>query len=279
MSAELAGRRVLLTGGSQGIGREMALALAEQGASVIVAARGREAIEKTLGALGDGTHEGLTLDVSDDRRWPATLEQIGAGGELHGLITAAGVMGPIGRLDAVDLDAMREAVAVNVMGTVNALHHCLPLLRAAGGSAVTVSGGGATSPLPRFDAYAISKAAVVRLTENVALAGDVPVNSIAPGFVATRIHEATLEAGPEAAGSDYYERTQRQISEGGFPAREAAELACFLLSKAARGISGKLISAQWDPWRDPSFQDRLRCEPDLATLRRIDGQLFGALSE
>jgi hypothetical protein len=60
---------------------------------------------------------------------------------------------------------------------------------------------------------------------------------------------------------------------GDDPAR-AAELIAFLLSDAARGIAGKLISAPWDPWDEPGFQARLRDEPDLATLRRIDDQFY-----
>jgi NAD(P)-dependent dehydrogenase (short-subunit alcohol dehydrogenase family) len=153
----------------------------------------------------------------------------------------------------------------------------MPRLRRVGGRAVTLSGGGATSPLPRYDAYAASKAAVVRLTENVAAVRDVAINCVAPGFVATRMHDGTLRAGPEAAGDAYYERTCAQLAQGGYPATEAAELICFLLSDAAAGISGRLISAQWDPWREPAFRDKLRADKSLGTLRRIDDQFFTSL--
>ena len=57
-----------------------------------------------------------------------------------------------------------------------------------------------------------------------------------------------------------------------FPSPGAA--VAFLLSEDARGISGRLISAPWDPWREPEFQARLRSERDLATIRRIDEQFF-----
>lgn len=133
---------------------------------------------------------------------------------------------------------------------------------------------------PRFDAYAASKAAVARLTENIALEleGDgVRVNCIAPGFVATDMHRTTLAAGPELAGEDYFERTRVEIERGGVPASEAAELACLLLEHDPdAGFTGKLISAQWDPWREPSFQRRLVEYPNLATLRRIDDMFFAA---
>jgi 3-oxoacyl-[acyl-carrier protein] reductase len=119
----------------------------------------------------------------------------------------------------------------------------------------------------------------VRLTENVAADSAVELNCVAPGFVATRIHEGTLAAGPAAAGDAYYRRTQAELATGGFPAAEAAELVCFLLSSEAAGITGRLLSAQWDPWREPEFRARLRADPGLGRVRRIDGQLFGPVTQ
>lgn len=257
-----------------GIGLEVSRALAHRGASVIIAARGRSAIDEALVELEEDGHAGLVLDVSDPEAWPMAMETIDAGGPLHGLVTAAGVLGPIGPLEDVSPQEVIGTIAVNLIGTMLALHHALPRLRASGGRAVTFSGGGATSPLPRYDAYAASKAGVVRLTENVAAAGTIEVNCVAPGFVATRMHEGTLSAGPQASGSDYYERTRSQLEAGGFPAAEAAALVCFLLSEQARGITGRLLSAQWDPWRDEEFRSLLRSDEALGTLRRIDDQLF-----
>jgi NAD(P)-dependent dehydrogenase (short-subunit alcohol dehydrogenase family) len=257
-----------------GIGLEVSRALARRGASVIVAARGRAGIDAALAELAGDGHAGQVLDVSDPDAWPGAMAAVDAGGHLHGLVAAAGLLGPIGTLDAVSPEQVIETIGVNLIGTMLALHHVLPRLRKTGGRAVTFSGGGATSPLPRYDAYAASKAGVVRLTENVAAAGPVEVNCVAPGFVATRMHEGTLRAGPEASGHDYYERTRTQLEAGGFPAAEAAELVCFLLSERAQGISGRLLSAQWDPWREEAFRSQLMADETLATLRRIDDHFF-----
>jgi NAD(P)-dependent dehydrogenase (short-subunit alcohol dehydrogenase family) len=170
-----------------------------------------------------------------------------------------------------------RTLEINVLGTLLAIHHCLDALRTGNGSVVTFGGGGATATLPRFDAYAASKAAVARLTENLASTlAPLRVNCIAPGFVATRLHDATLEAGAETAGRDFYEKTRATVEAGGFPATEAAELVALLLADVP--FSGKLISAQWDPWRDPDFHRRLAGDPDLATVRRIDGELFGPVA-
>jgi NAD(P)-dependent dehydrogenase (short-subunit alcohol dehydrogenase family) len=273
----LAGRRVLVTGGSMGIGRAICQALAEADASVIVAARGTEEIEATVAALPGGSHRGLQIDVASASAWEQAMPEINTEPGIDGLVTAAGILGPIGRLDEIDPAEFRATIEINLIGTMLALRACIPALAAAGGAAVTFSGGGSTSPLARYDAYAASKAAVVRLTENVAGTAEeqgVRINCVAPGFVATRMHEGTLAAGAERVGDDYYEKTRRQLDEGGVPARVAAELTCFLLSAEAAGITGKLISAPWDPWREPEFRERLRTDRDLATLRRIDDQFF-----
>ncbi len=270
---------MLVTGGSMGIGLEVCQTLAEVGARVIVVARGREGIDRALRELAGDGHTGIAFDVADEQAWIDSMPKLDADGPVHGLVAAAGVLGPIGSLDTVPASELVAAVQANLVGTMLSLRHALPRLRASGGRAVTFSGGGATAPLPRYDAYAASKAAVVRLTENVAAGDAVELNCVAPGFVATRMHEGTLRAGPQAAGRDYFERTQAQLEQGGFPAREAAELVCFLLSEQARGITGRLISAQWDPWRDEEFRHRLRSDSALGTLRRIDDQFFGRIPE
>jgi NAD(P)-dependent dehydrogenase (short-subunit alcohol dehydrogenase family) len=162
-------------------------------------------------------------------------------------------------------------VTVNLTGTMLALHDALPMLERHGGRTVAFSGGGATGPMPRYDAYAASKVGVVRLTENVAADKAVELNCVAHGIVATRIHEGTR---PTAAGIEYYKRTVHELETGGLPVTGTAEFVCFLFSAAARAITGRLISAQCDPWREPEFENRLCIDPAFGRPRRIDRQ-FG----
>jgi NAD(P)-dependent dehydrogenase (short-subunit alcohol dehydrogenase family) len=272
-------RRALVTGGSKGIGRAVAGALAERGWSVALMARGPRALEQTRAELTGEGHRSLTLDVADERGWELLAPELA---DIQGLVCAAAILDPIGPVGSYNPSAFRRTLEVNVLGTLLAIQTCLPGLRASGGAVVTFSGGGATAPLPRFDAYATSKAAVARLTENLAselATVGVRINCVAPGFVATDIHKSTLAAGQEVAGADYYERTLRDLEQGGVPASEAAELACALLEEhPGPSFTGKLISAQWDPWREAGFLHRLAEQHDLATLRRIDDVFFTATS-
>jgi NAD(P)-dependent dehydrogenase (short-subunit alcohol dehydrogenase family) len=280
VSGALAGRRVLVTGASRGLGAVVARHVAEAGAEVVLVARSAPALTEVAASLAGRGHFTLAFDVADASAWEWAAQQIAPAGRLDGIVTAAGIIGPVGPLGTWDVKAFRATLDVNVTGTLLAILTSLDALRAAGGSVVTFSGGGATGPFPRFDAYAASKAAVVRLTENLArdLSPVVRCNSVAPGFVMTDMHRATIDAGSELVGQEYYERTRAALEAGGGDQPEpAAALATFLLSPAAQGITGKLVSAQWDPWEEEAFRARLRDERDFATLRRIDGQFFGPL--
>ena len=179
------------------------------------------------------------------------------------LVNNAGVYGPKGLIEEVAWDEWEHAVRVNLFGSVLCCRAVLPHFRANGyGKIIQLSGGGATSPLPRLSAYAASKAAVVRFAETLAEELDgtgIDVNAIAPGALNTRLLDEVLEAGPERVGDSFYERALEQRSSGGTPLDLAARLAVFLASGASDGITGKLISAPWDPWEElPAHADDLR---------------------
>jgi 3-oxoacyl-[acyl-carrier protein] reductase len=273
-------RRALVTGASRGIGRAVAQALAERRWGVLLLARDEHALKSARDELPGEGHELLALDVTDEESWQELAPRLEGVG---GLVCAAGVLDPVGPIGTYAAAQFRRTMEVNVLGPLLAIRACLEGLRKSRGAVVTFSGGGATGPLPRFDAYAASKAAVVRLSENIALAlapQEIRVNCVAPGFIATDIHKATLQAGPELAGADYFERTRAELERGGASLGDVAELVCLLLEGDPESpFTGKLISAQWDAWREPSFRRRLAREPDLATLRRIDDMSFAAVGE
>jgi NAD(P)-dependent dehydrogenase (short-subunit alcohol dehydrogenase family) len=172
----------------------------------------------------------------------------------------------------VDWDQWRQAVNINLFGTVLCCRAFLPMLeRASRGKIVILSGGGATKPLPNLSAYATSKAAIARFGETLAeelRESNIDVNLVAPGALNTRLLEEVLEAGPDRVGAAFYEASMKQKESGGTPLERGAELCVYLASNASDGITGKLISAVWDPWeRLDRWRDELRS--DIYTLRRI----------
>jgi NAD(P)-dependent dehydrogenase (short-subunit alcohol dehydrogenase family) len=279
MSGELAGRTALITGGTRGLGLHIARAYLRAGASgLCICGRDPAALESALAELSElAGPEQRVLGVTADVSLPADVERLlqsalAALGELTILVTNAGVYGPKGSIEHSDWAQWVRAVEINLFGSVLPARAAAPHFIARGyGKIVQLSGGGATGPLPGLSAYAASKAAVVRFAET--LAGElrehhVDVNAIAPGALNTRLLDEVLAAGPELVGEDFHRRALQQQSSGGVPLSHGAELAVFLGSAASDGITGKLLSAVWDPWsRLPERSAELA--GDLYTLRRI----------
>jgi 3-oxoacyl-[acyl-carrier protein] reductase len=278
----LAGATVVVTGGSVGIGHAIAARCAAEGAAVVIVARDRRNLDQALDALraaSERPHRCYPLDVGE----PGAVAEFGRwlldeGLQPTGLVNCAGINGPIGKTTEVDMRAFGDTLRVNLLGSVSMCHALRPFLeRRSLRKIVNCGGGGSTFPFPNYSAYAVTKVALVRLTENLALelAPDgCEVNCIAPGFVLTRLHEQTLAAGPDKVGQAHFDKVQRELAKGGVPAGKSAELTTFLLSAESDGITGKYLSAAWDPWQDPAFQERLRNDQDFATLRRIDDHSY-----
>ncbi len=275
-------KRIVITGGSMGIGFAVAKACVREGAEVIIASRSKDELERSVselnGVSGRKNHAypvdvGAPDQVEAFSKWCRNTVQ-----SIHGLVNCAGIYGPIGKTPELDMELFRKTVQINFLGTVAMCHAFYSCFDGTGvKKIVNYSGGGAASPFPNYSAYAASKAAVVRFTENLSLElkeDAFDVNCVAPGFVATRLHRQTLQAGAGAAGSSFYENTKKQIEQGGVSPEIAAELTVFLLSGQSDGITGKFLSAPWDPWRDEAFRERLRKEQDFCTMRRIDGKNF-----
>ena len=279
---KLNSKRIIITGGSLGIGFAIAKACAGQGAEVIIAARNQGNLEdslKKIKSISEKNHIAYSLDVGDLKAVKVFAEWIkNEGLVVNGLVNCAGIYGPIGKTPNIDMENFTHAIRINFLGTVYMCSVFSPLLvSSTNKKIVNYSGGGAASPFPNYSAYASSKAAIVRFTEN--LSGELDddgfdINCIAPGFVITRLHQETVGAGSEIAGPEFYENTKKEIIEGGIPPEKAAALTVFLLSGDSNGITGKFLSAPWDPWQDKTFQEKLREDNDLATLRRIDDKYF-----
>ena len=276
MARTLEGRNALITGASQGLGLAIARAYVEAGANVLLCARDAVALEKARSELAV-SGQIVTVHAADVSK-VAEVEQLAAQTfkvfpQLHILVNNAGIYGPKGLIEEVAWEEWARAIEINLLGSVLMCRALVPHFKSHRyGKVIQLSGGGATGPLPRISAYAASKAAVVRFAETLAeeVRGDgIDVNSIAPGALNTRLLEEVLKAGPEKVGREFYERSLKQKAEGGAPLERGAELAVFLGSAASDGITGKLLSAVWDPWETlPQHRDDLR-KTDVYTLRRI----------
>jgi len=277
--ANLEGRAALVTGASQGLGREIAGAYLRAGASVAICARSAAALDQARAELAPLAVRGqqllaLPCDVSKPAQVASVVDQaIAAFPHLDILVNSAGVYGPKGTVETNAWDAWVEAIEINVYGAVLLCRSIVPHLKQRGyGKIVQLSGGGATAPLPRLSAYATAKAAVVRFAETLAVElapHKIDVNCIAPGALNTRMLDEILDAGPDAVGEEFYQRSLKQKQSGGAPLATGAALAVFLAAHDSDGITGRLISAVWDPWRDLAAHRDELTGSDIYTLRRI----------
>lgn len=289
MSHSLKGRAAIVTGANQGLGKAIARTFVQAGANVILCARDETKLTDVVAELREFCDPGQQVEaIQADVSKKGDVDQLisaalAAFSQIHILVNNAGVYGPKGPIEEVDWEEWVQAIEINLLGSILTARAILPHFRSNQyGKLIQLSGGGATAPLPFVSAYAASKAGIVRFMETLAeevKADGIDVNSIAPGALNTRLMDEILEAGPEKVGKSFYERTLAQKSSGGTPLERGAELAVYLASADSDGITGKLISAVWDPWEH--FSDHMEDlrKTDIYTLRRIvpkdRGQAWG----
>jgi 3-oxoacyl-[acyl-carrier protein] reductase len=275
---KLKGVNALITGGSQGLGKAIAEHYLHEGANVVLCARNKNELIATRDKLAAKAASQKVLampcDVADEAQVndlvAFALRELGS---LQALVLNAGVYGPMGSTESVDLAEWRRAIDINLFGVLLPCRAAIPHFKKAGhGKIVVLSGGGATNPLPNISSYAASKAAVVRLMETLAeelRSHRVDVNAIAPGALATRFVDDVLAAGPEKVGAAFYEKNKQWKEKGATPLELGARLAVYLASAESDGITGKLLSAQWDPWQTLHEHREELAKSDIYCLRRI----------
>jgi NAD(P)-dependent dehydrogenase (short-subunit alcohol dehydrogenase family) len=279
VSEALSGRNALITGASQGLGLEIARAYLDAGvAGLCICGRDPLVLESALAELRDRASPGQKVlgqsaDVSKPQNVTSLVRfALNGLGDMTILVCNAGVYGPKGGLAQTDWVQWTRAVEINLFGSVLPARELLAHFTERGyGKIVQLSGGGATGPLPGLSAYAASKAAVVRFAETLAeelRPHRIDVNAVAPGPLNTRMLDEVLRAGPECVGEAFYEKALEQQRSGGIPLNQGAKLAVFLGSPASDGITGKLLSAVWDPWSELP-QHLVDLDSDVYTLRRI----------
>ena len=262
--------KIVITGSSSGIGKSIAEFLLQRGDHVWGIARRNQS--EIYGHYGD-QFKSTSCDVSSwDEVSKASLEINKVWKSADGLIACAGIQGEIGRALSSDPLKWEKTLTSNLSGTYFSIRGFYPLIASSKnrGKIICFSGGGASKARLNFSAYAAAKTGIVRLVETIAeeeRGTSLDINAIAPGSINTRLTEEIIELGPALAGEIEYHSALKQKKDGGQPISKTIALIEWLLSPLSNGISGKILSAQWDNLETLASYTKLD-HSDLFTLRR-----------
>ena len=209
-----ANKTMILTGASAGIGRSLALALAQQGTNLVLAARNQAALEETVTACNQQGGQAIAVptDVTQPESCQQLIEQaIATFGQIDSLINNAGISMLARFEDITDLSMFEQVMRVNYLGAVYCTHYALPYLKATQGLLVAISSLCGKTAVPTRTGYVASKHAMQGFFDTLRLelrGTGVDVLIVSPGFVATDIRQRAL--GPDGQSLGKSPRDERQ---------------------------------------------------------------------
>ncbi|WP_406646519.1 SDR family oxidoreductase [Aliisedimentitalea scapharcae] len=194
----MGGKTVLITGASRGIGAEAGRVFADAGANVALLARSADQIDALAAEIGDAAMA-LSCDISDYTAVAAAVQAcVDRFGGIDVLINNAGAIEPISHLAAADPDDWGQVIDINLKGVFYGMRAAVPLMRARGGSVLTISSGAAHGPVEAWSHYCASKAGAAMLTQCLdkeERANGIRAIGLSPGTVATQMQKEIKASG------------------------------------------------------------------------------------
>ncbi|MBD1909451.1 MULTISPECIES: SDR family oxidoreductase [unclassified Leptolyngbya] len=258
-----ANKTLVITGASMGIGRSLAISLAQQGANLVLAARTQEALEDVLAACVRQGAKAIAIptDVSQPEECQRLMaEAIATFGQIDGLVNNAGISMLSLFEEVTDLTVFERVMQVNYLGAVYCTHYALPYLKASQGIVVGISSICGKTGIPFRTGYVASKHAMQGFfdTLRIELQGTgVDVLVVSPGFVATDIRQRAFGGDGQPLG-----QSPRDESKGNMSVDECVRQILQAMEHRKRDhimtLKGKLI-----PWARlfvPGLIDRLSAQ-------------------
>jgi NAD(P)-dependent dehydrogenase (short-subunit alcohol dehydrogenase family) len=271
---ELVNKVCVIAGASGAIGSAVAQGFYAEGADLALAyskTKPERLCEELTG--GPGRVACYRFDIANWEQVKQAVHRIEKDFQgIDVLVNCAGIIGPIGPLETLDMRDWAETIEVNLLGSVYLARAVLPFMKECGrGKIILFSGGGAAYGRPYFTSYSSSKAAVVRFVESLGQeleAANIQVNAVAPGPVRSRMWDEMRAAG-EAGGRKLVEELKRMEETDGASPDRAAGLVVFLASDRSNRLTGRLVSAVWDDWEHFESGMEEIATSEAFTLRRV----------
>lgn len=241
---DLAGRTILLTGGTRGIGLGLAHALARAGAELMITGRKPERLEAVSEALGDAPHRTMVANVGDRESArsvaAATTE---AFGKIDGLVANAQTLRPVTPLLEVDPRDLEIVLDTGPKGTLWLMQAVVPhMIERGRGRIVTMGSAMGLTGAPGYGAYSAAKEAVRSLTRTAAREwgrDGITVNCVCPASVAHRMPVGDDQGDRAAAFAQMY--AEQALGRDGDPEADIAPVVGFLLSDASQYLTGQTL--------------------------------------
>jgi NAD(P)-dependent dehydrogenase (short-subunit alcohol dehydrogenase family) len=277
MSDLLKDKVAIVTGGSRGIGKAIAERFAQEGCNLMLASRTKSELEKTAESIKKQFSVNISsyqTDIGNENEVTSLIQKtIAEFGKIDILVNNAAIVGPTGEISQINGQEFFNTLKNNIGGTVFCTKAVIPHMKSQKqGCIINLSGGGGLYPLPYYDAYSASKAAIVRLTENFALELEkfnIFVTAISPGAVNTKMFDEQLKIGKNSIGEKNWQALQDRLTSGGDSIYKASELALFIACQNRKELNGRVISAIWDNWENISKQKEKIIDTDVFQMRRI----------
>ena len=267
----------IVTGGSRGIGKAIAQRFAQEGCNLVLVSRTKSELEKTAESIIKKFSVNVSVyptDIANENEVVSMVQEtIKKFGKISILVNNAAIIGPLGEISTINGQEFCDTLINNVGGTVFCSKAVIPYMKSQKqGCIINFSGGGGLIPMPYYDAYSASKAAIVRLTENFALElekFDINVTAISPGAINTEMFNEQLMADKNSIGEKNWLILQDQLVSGGESIDKAAELTLFIACQNGKELSGRVISAVWDNWEAIDNKKEKIINTDIFKMRRI----------
>ena len=275
---ETMNRFAFISGATGFVGLKITEHLASQGKHLVLSARDenqlQELVKKISKRYRNQTFHGLACDLALPASWHLTSEAL-QDICVDQYINCAGTQGELGPSSKLGYEDMMMVFNVNLFSGIYFTNFFANEIRDSEKlSIIHFSGGGSTGPRPLFMSYSLSKTSILRFVENFSAENshkNIKINAIAPGVLPSKMH-AEVVANESLSETSDYRVSLKSLSSQNHNAEKLLSLCDFLLTERSDGITGKLISAEWDNWAEwPNHLDKLK-NSDLYALRRITGR-------
>lgn len=267
----------IITGATNGIGKALAYRLAKDDINLFLVARNKNSLKKLQDQLNKKFNlkvKIFCIDISVENSVKRILKYMKEKNfKIDCIVNCAAVIGDAGKIENISSRKWDYTIKVNLYGAFYLFKYLLSIMNKSS-LFINFSGGGGTLPQPYLDAYSASKAAVVRLTENVSLnynKRDICFTTIAPGGINTKIFLELKKLGKNKLGPNLWKEIKQRIISGGDDINNPIELITYVLKlKDRSAFNGRVISAKYDNWNKIYKNSKKLKKNDLFKLRRID---------